>query len=272
MEETPTKPTQTAQPEAKAPPPPVAIIWFCYDLDQDLLPESVKAAKKIFGDKASYHAVDDGFSPMDEVHRRWCVENGMTYRQTFYARGSHLVGPDNLEGHVETLLRVAAESGAQVVVKHDCDSVILRTDWVLDLLKPGCRAVMSASYKTKLNYPMGFAYAIKSAVLPALLKDIRLYWGWPGCFEDYEIGTRLMRLCGDDPGFSLRYKSLRTVDGFPICEPWQITKTHLQARAVSVGWNATPHPEATIKAYKQKQVAILKQLNAWREEAEKVSS
>ena len=34
-----------------------------------------------------------------------------------------------------------------------------------------------------------------------------------------------------------------------------------QARAVSVGWNAAPHAEGDLVAYKQKQAAIMRKLN-----------
>lgn len=239
--------------------PKIICCWFSYNLDQFVIPEAIRAATMTFGNDAVYVVLDDGFDPADKTFIDEIKSLGAVYKQTFYNRGGHLTGHENLIGETEEFLKLTKEyPSAKVLIKTDPDTVILKRDWV-DALIESKTAVMSAAYKTKVNYPMGLAQAIKTSIIPVLLKDIELYNGWFGCFDDYEFGTRLMRLCGNDTEYSIKYRCDFN-DGFPIIEPEKVNQDFVKAKAVSVGWGSNHIQPEKMVEYKLFQKKVLRAL------------
>ena len=235
----------------------IAAVWFAYGPDQNLLMESVRAFRRTLP-KAKLTVCDDGFCALPRLVRAKLEADGITYRKTFYPRGGNLLGPENLKGQVSEMARAA--EGADVLVKIDCDTLLLRSDWV-EALADEPEALLAGSYKGLHNYPMGHCYAVRASILPELLKDVETYPGWAACFEDYEIGTRLHRLAGGNMDYALRWRS-GVDDGFWLCDPQQITKAALSARVVSCGFCLGQVPHDQRANYKRAQAEIMARLNA----------
>lgn len=235
----------------------IAAVWFSFAPDQCLLLESVRAFRRTLPE-AALTVCDDGFCALPRLVRDRLAEWGVTYRKTFYPRGGHLLGPENLKGQVAEMVRAA--EGADVLVKIDCDTLLLRADWV-EALADEPQALLAGSYKGLHNYPMGHCYAVRAAVLPELLKDVETYPGWAACFEDYEIGTRLHRLAGGDMDYALRWRS-GPEDGFWLCNPEQVAQAALGARVVSCGFGMGAVPPEQREAYKRRQAEVMARLNA----------
>lgn len=235
----------------------IAAVWFAYGPDQNLLMESVRAFRRTLP-KAKLTVCDDGFCALPRLVRAKLEADGITYRKTFYPRGGNLLGPENLKGQVSEMARAA--EGADVLVKIDCDTLLLRSDWV-EALADEPEALLAGSYKGLHNYPMGHCYAVRASILPELLKDVETYPGWAACYEDYEIGTRLHRLAGGNMDYALRWRS-GVDDGFWLCDPQQITKVALSARVVSCGFCLGQVPHDQRANYKRAQAEIMARLNA----------
>lgn len=233
----------------------IAVIWFAYAPDQCLLLESVRSVRRTLPE-ATLTVCDDGFCALPRLVRERLVAEGVTYRKTFYPRGGHLLGPENLKGQVAEMARAA--EGADVLIKIDCDTLLLKADWV-EALADEPLALMAGSYKGLHNYPMGHCYAVRADALPALLHDVETYPGWTACFEDYEIGTRLHRLADGDMDYALRWRS-GPEDGFWLCNPEQVTQAALTARVVSCGFGmGAVKPECRAE-YKRAQAEVMGRL------------
>lgn len=235
----------------------IAAVWFAYGPDQNLLMESVRAFRRTLP-KAKLTVCDDGFCALPRMVRAKLEADGITYRKTFYPRGGNLLGPENLKGQVAEMARAA--EGADVLVKIDCDTLLLRSDWV-EALADEPEALLAGSYKGLHNYPMGHCYAVRASILPELLQDVETYPGWAACYEDYEIGTRLHRLAGGNMDYALRWRS-GVDDGFWLCDPKQITQAALSARVVSCGFCLGQVPHDQRANYKRAQAEIMARLNA----------
>ena len=234
----------------------IAAVWFAYGPDQNLLMESVRAFRRTLP-KAKLTVCDDGFCAQPRLVREKLEAEGITYRKTFYPRGGNLLGPENLKGQVAEMVR--AGEGADVLVKIDCDTLLLRSDWV-EALADEPEALLAGSYKGLHNYPMGHCYAVRASILPELLKDVETYPGWAACFEDYEIGTRLHRLAGGNMDYALRWRS-GVDDGFWLCNPQQVTRAAITARVVSCGFGMGTVPSEKRQDYKRTQAVVMSRLN-----------
>ncbi len=233
-----------------------AVIWFSYGADAELLKESVRSVLRILP-TAALTVCDDGFYAVPRAVRTWLEERGVTYRKTFYPRAGNLLGPENLKGQVREMAR--AGEGADVLIKIDCDTLLLRADWI-EALKDEPRSLMAGSYKGLHNYPMGHCYAVRVSALPALVEDVETYPGWAACYEDYEIGTRLHRISGGDMDYALRWRSGQE-DGFWLCNPNEVAETVLQGRVLSCGFGWGAVAPADKAQYKAAQLAIMKRVN-----------
>lgn len=233
----------------------IAAVWFAYGPDQNLLMESVRSVRRTLP-KAKLTVCDDGFCALPRLVRERIESVGVTYRKTFYPRGGNLLGPENLKGQVAEMAR--AGEGSDVLIKIDCDTLLLRSDWV-EALADEPEALLAGSYKGLHNYPMGHCYAVRAAVLPELLKDVETYPGWAACFEDYEIGTRLHRLAGGNMDYALRWRS-GVDDGFWLCNPEQITQAALSARVVSCGFGMGAVKPECRADYKRAQAEVMSRL------------
>jgi hypothetical protein len=243
----------------------IGVIWFSYKPDGGLLLESLRAAKRTFEKTAHdyiFTVVDDGMYPLDRsVRKRIEDEYNVVYVRTFYPRCGNLLGPDNIAGQTKAM----ADAGnfCDVLVKCDCDTMLLKLDWVEALLDPEEDAVMVGSYKGLKNYPMGNCYAIRTeggTLLRRLAKDVEKFPAWTQCFEDYEVGTRIHRLMDGDDGYTIRWRS-GMEDGFWLCNPQEVDSRAKEARVVSCGFGWTACPPKDRAAYKEAQLKTMTLLN-----------
>lgn len=238
--------------------PRISVVWFSYAADAQLLVESVKSVKRSVANLHRMSVYDDGFNAIPRSTRTWLEENGVHYEKTFYPREGNLLGPENLKGQVRAMLK--AGEGADFLVKIDCDTLLLQSDWIEAMaLEP--QALMAGSYKGLHNYPMGHCYAVRCSALPALVKDVETYPGWAACFEDYEIGTRLHRIANGDMDYALRWRS-GVDDGFWLCGPDQVTQAVLNARVVSCGFGIQGVPLEQREKYKFDQAQVMAMVNS----------
>lgn len=243
----------------------IGVVWFSYKTDGEILLESLRAAKRTLeksGHDYLLTVFDDGMYPVARNIRREIEETyGANYIKKFYPRSGNLLGPDNLLGQT----RAMADAGnfCDVLVKCDCDTLLLKLDWVEALLEPGETAVMAGSYKGLKNYPMGNCYAIhtqEGKLLRNLAKDVEKFPAWTKCFEDYEIGTRIHRLCDGDEDYTIRWRS-GPEDGFWLCDPHQVSSIAKDARVVSCGFGWTALPNDKRADYKVLQIKTMRMLN-----------
>lgn len=242
----------------------ISIVWFSYRWDGAQLLESVRAASRTLSATAhtyELHVADDGMMPLDRAVRdRLAREYHVAYRKTFYPRNGHLIGPDNLIGQAQVMADIGKD--CDVLIKMDCDTLLLKIDWVEALLKEAEHgAVFAGSYKVQPHYPMGNCYAVHngSGVLHALARDVENFPAWKGCYEDFEIGTRIARLCHGSQDYALRWRSGEE-DGFWLCSPQGVTRKAKEARVVCCGYTytATPHDrQADYRALETKAMKLL---------------
>lgn len=243
----------------------IGVIWFTYKPDGEMLLESMRAAHRTIeasGHLPGFYIYDDGMYPISKAVRTTAeTKYGAVYVKTFYPRGGNLLGPENLKGQTAAMATVG--NFCDVLIKCDSDTLILKTDWVEELLEADCPAVMVGSFKGLKNYPMGNCYAVhtqEGKLLRNLAKDVEKYPAWTGCFEDYEVGTRIHRLCDGDEDYVIRWRS-GTEDGFWLCDPQQVSNRAKDARVVSCGYGWTSCPEDKRKEYKALQLVTMRMLN-----------
>ena len=182
--------------------PKITVLIFTYRGDEGLTPICVEFAKETLGPDTKIVAADDGFNAMYQPMQEKLISMGVDYCQTDWPRCGNLLGPDHLKGACKLMAELAKD--CDIIVKLDPDACILKRDWI-DRLWADKNATMTASYKIKLNYPMGNSYALKSVVCEELAKDAELYPGWVDCFEDYEVGMRISRIAKGDTKHAIRY-------------------------------------------------------------------
>lgn len=243
----------------------IGVLWFTYKPDGEMLLESMRAARRAIEATEHDHCFyvyDDGMYPVSKDVRRIAEEEyGAVYVKTFYPRGGNLLGPENLKG--QTSAMAAVGNFCDVLIKCDSDTLVLNIDWVEELLDPDCSAVMVGSFKGLKNYPMGNCYAVHTQggkLLRNLAKDVEKFPAWTGCFEDYEVGTRIHRLCDGDEDYVIRWRSGRE-DGFWLCDPQHVSNKAKEARVVSCGFGWTSCPEDKRKEYKALQLTTMRLLN-----------
>lgn len=247
----------------------IGVIWFCYGPDGEILLESMRSVKRTL-DKAGHDSLffvyDDGFKPLDATVREQ-VESvyHAHYEKQFHQRNTNLLGPEHLKAQTKAM--AVAGRFCDVLIKIDCDTLLLKCDWVEALMDSypfdpnGNIVSMAGSYKGLKNYPMGNCYAIRTAngILDALAKDCETYPAWANSFEDYEVGTRLHRLANGNDDYAIRYRS-GPEDGFWLCDPQQVNSNAKGARVVSCGFSFTATPmdkKAEVKALQLKTMKLL---------------
>lgn len=232
----------------------VTTLIFSYRGDQELAYICSKFVKSTIPDSKIVIA-DDGFNGATYEWRKKYVEEGYEYIQTTWPRFGNLLGPDHLTGASQLMAELAKD--CDIILKIDPDACLLRKDWI-EMLYNDPEAVISSSYKTILNYPMGNSYAVKSSVCEALAEDAKTYPGWTGCFEDYEIAQRIARQFHKKPSHALRF-SCSLSDGFILTNPWDINiKLCIDScRVYCSGYQFMAQPTLDKKVeYKKKQIEV----------------
>lgn len=243
----------------------VSVVWFSYGPDGALLLESLRSVKRTLdaaGHGHVFYVFDDGFMPLsDDVRDKVENEYHAMYVKQFHPRNANLLGPEHLKEQTKAMA-LAGRFG-DVVLKIDCDTLLLKCDWIERLMADHPYDVMMVgSYKGLKNYPMGNCYAVKTwdRLLDRLAKDCETYPAWANSFEDYEVGTRLHRLANGSDDYAIRYRS-GVEDGFWLCDPQQVSSLAKDARVVSCGFGFTACPAAKKAEYKAQQELVMKRLN-----------
>lgn len=234
--------------------PRLTVLIFTYRGDEGLTPICVEFAKETLGPDTKIVVADDGFNAMYQPMQEKLIAMGVDYRQTDWPRCGNLLGPDHLKGACKLMAELAKD--CDIIVKLDPDACILKRDWI-DRLWADKNATMTASYKIKLNYPMGNSYALKSVVCEELAKDAELYPGWVDCFEDYEVGMRISRIAKGDTKHAIRYVCGLN-GGFVLTNPWDINyKTCIESVQVYCsGYQYGSLPQNKKVEYKNKQIEV----------------
>ena len=243
----------------------IGVVWFSYGPDGDLLLESMRSVRRTLeaaGHEHIFYVFDDGFMPLsDDVRDKVENEYHAMYVKQFHPRNTNLLGPEHLKEQTKAM--ALAGRFADVILKIDCDTLLLKCDWIEELMKEhSYNPLMVGSYKGLKNYPMGNCYAVKTEdrLLDRLAKDCETFPAWANSFEDYEVGTRLHRLAEGNDDYAIRYRS-GVEDGFWLCDPQQVSSAAKNARVVSCGFGFTACPANKKAEYKAMQKMVMQRLN-----------
>lgn len=245
----------------------LAFVWFTYKNDEHILLESVKSILKCLENNTEYtgslHVFDDGNNEISLENQEKLQELGVNYSQTFYPRSGHLLGPKNLIGQTMAFYNVSLTK-CDAIVKIDSDTMIFKLDWITPIFDNE-NAILIGSFKTKIDYPMGNCYCIKTIykdninVLKYLFRDCSTYQAWDKCFEDYEVGVRLHRLTRN-PNYAIRLPS-GPKGGFWLCDPDEVDiEQGKKSNVVSCGFKQSIHMN-NLQEYKKQQLELMKKLN-----------
>lgn len=246
-----------------------SVVWLSYSLDGPNLVASVKNFILTKKDSKQYilHVLDDGFDPIkDQSILDELQSLGVHYKRTYYNRNGNLLGGENLRNQIEKFLEITESDKSDVIVKCDCDTIILKKDWIEDLAKDP-KATLAGTFKLYPFYVQGCSYAIKASALQGLLDDTKIYPGFANCFEDYEVGIRLMRNANNSIEYAHRYKFLSNNGGFQIIDPPQLKSENFSARVLSLGWNVKPVPADKKPEYKKSQTTVMNAIYEARKKA-----
>lgn len=106
----------------------VALVFFTYAGDAELLAEAVKAvpALRARGDVVDVYVADDAAAPLPAD----AVPEGVEYMRTDFARRGNLNGAECVRGMAEVYAGIMRRGGYRWLVKCDCDTWLNSLEWV----------------------------------------------------------------------------------------------------------------------------------------------
>lgn len=139
----------------------VAIVYFTYERDAELLGLSLQAVDRLraAGDNVSVYVFDDASAPLAEVPA------GVVYEQTSFERKGNLNGLVCVDGMLDVYERVFAETGADWLVKQDCDTFMNDLEWLRD---KDVERVGQVGSKHVNDFCSGACYALSRAGVAAV--------------------------------------------------------------------------------------------------------
>lgn len=157
----------------------IAINYFCYGKDEDVLKQSLKALpflKKADDDEVDVYLWDQADTPLSTV------PNGVNYEQTDFPRPGHLYGAECVYGMLSCYKKALAKKAYDWIIKLDCDT-ILNDISILCRFEPSKTAIV-ATDAGEDNHAIGCGYALSPAAVQFILD----------CFADPELSIRLERM------------------------------------------------------------------------------
>lgn len=232
----------------------LTFLYFSYSEDEELIKYSI-LSNKLLAPEAKIIVADDCFNACSEDFSNWCKKIDIEYLQTSWPRYGNLRGPEHLKGYTELLKNISKD--CDIIIKIDCDAILLRYDW-LHKFNADTRATITGAFKIQSPYVMGNCYAIKSSVCEYLYEDAKNYPAWHDCFEDYEIGIRLARLAKNDLTYALRYPCDKRF-GFWLCSPqeFNIDEIMNSARVACCGFVYQGIPNLDKLNHKKLQIEVM---------------
>ncbi|MEG0428154.1 MAG: hypothetical protein RR553_09700 [Akkermansia sp.] len=106
----------------------IAILYISFDRDGLALLQSVRSARRTFGEEVNICIYDDATNPLDEAILD--VVRPYYYAKTTWARGGNLNGIAAVEGVLSCFADVVNRTCADFVIKIDCDTIIQSTTWL----------------------------------------------------------------------------------------------------------------------------------------------
>lgn len=140
----------------------VALVYFTYERDAELLGMSLQALPQLRsreGDEVSVFVFDDANAPLA------VVPEGVVYEQTSFDRKGNLNGLECIDGMLALYESVFERTGAEWIVKLDCDTYLNDLDWLRGMdaatvAQAGCRHVN--------DFCSGACYAVSRAGVAAV--------------------------------------------------------------------------------------------------------
>ncbi len=117
-----------------------SIVIFCYRGEEEVLPLQVAHLSQVLP-QSRVHLVDDAGDPLPPalVEQLKGLHQGVSYQQSDFDRKKNLNGEAAIRGIVSTMTDLALRDDADVVIKLDPDTLILRAEVLLSaFLQGGC--------------------------------------------------------------------------------------------------------------------------------------
>ena len=166
-------------------------IMYGFKRDEDFAALSTKAIARLLREGERLIFLDDVFNPVSDEFRKALEETpGVEYAQTYHPRNGNLIGPKPCVENFNLLAQYAHEAKDSIVVKVDCDTMVLGRDW-LDQFAKDDRKLLAGGFMGQVNYMFGLCYAIKAPLADWLVKDAKVNPPWIHCYEDYEVSHRV---------------------------------------------------------------------------------
>lgn len=149
-----------------------AIVYFTYGPDFDCLVESVRSLRRVPGCRRTpIYVFDDGNYPMtpEQVQK---LPEGIHYERTYFNRNKNLNGIECVIGMLICFERVKRETGAKLIFKIDCDSIIHSLKYWVNAIKKEGYDMAGMCVNPDYLYCAGPCYVMRSEIIYDLLVNI----------------------------------------------------------------------------------------------------
>lgn len=192
--------------EWTATPGKIAVVIMTFSGDAACLRQCLRGleVQKKLGYDLDIHIIDDAANPINnssdikvdiESHQLICDDNAYNYRKSHFNRNFNLNGTECAMGMLMEMIRCSRESGAQYIMKVDCDMYIRHLDRFISPLKENPDSVVGFKLNEAMQGCAGVTYILPAKGLYAALKGFHQWWNEskddPGfmehCPEDWAI-------------------------------------------------------------------------------------
>lgn len=168
-------------------------VVYTYQGDEDLFIECLRSLQRVRKPSEKVFVMDDEFEPMsEETQLKLKSAPGVVYERTYHPRQGNLIGPAHTKENFKILTRLAKDAEDGVVVKVDCDTLVLARAWLDEFIADQTKD-LAGGFHSQVNYMFGMCYALKAHLAQRLLRDVEINPPWVHCFEDYEVSHRVHR-------------------------------------------------------------------------------
>lgn len=177
----------------------VALVFFTYAGDAELLAEAVKAVPglRARGDTVDVWVVDDAAAPLPVE----AVPEGVEYVRSEFARRGNLNGAECVQGMAEVYAGIFRRGGYRWVVKCDCDTWVNSLEW-LRRVDAARHSVVGTIHVR--DYVSGACYALSRWAVERVAEALRkpLWYGAAqrGYCEDRCFFHLCKEVCGGELG------------------------------------------------------------------------
>lgn len=246
----------------------VAIAILGYRDDSELLLQAQRCAAQTFADspwaEPRFVLIEDAWCPVNkECREKFLSISGSSRIVTGYRRGTMLLGGENFLGQCEAFQKAAEKEDADILVKLDADTLLLKDDWLEQFVndpKALCAGAFDFGYANHTSV-FGFCYALKRSVLPLLVEDARRFPAHHKAWEDHETSSRVFRIANGDMDSLLRWRANTPGDDF-WCVALKMAHERLaNARVASCGWDYSTQPAEQKPAFRARICSFMKHIN-----------